>query len=516
MEVSDAALDCTEALRDDFELYARNCLKIRTKEGGIVPFELNAAQRYVHERIEEQRARLGRVRVLVLKARQWGCSTYVEGRYYHKVSLQSGVRAFILTHTQDATNNLFGMTDRFHTHCPDDMRPATGAANAKELNFNRLDSGFGVATAGSKAVGRSDTIQYFHGSEVAFWPNAEEHMTGAMRAVPKARGTEIVLESTARGVGGLFYNLCKKAEGGGGEYELIFVPWHLHEEYQAEPPEGWVAPSVFREYAQVHDLTEAQTYWAWRENSDLASAENLPTHELCWRFKQEYPATAEEAFQTSGRDSFIPSEAVAKARNAKVPDQTGSPLLLGVDIARGGGDKTRIVDRLGRCAGHLVNEVIDSADLMEVAGRIARIIDRHKPDGVFIDVTGLGAGVYDRLRERHYRNIHPVNFGSKASDPRYANKRAEMWGRMGEWFVDPGGVDIVDDAVWHTHICAPWVIYNSNSATQLAPKKEIKAVVGFSPDAGDALGLTFAEGVHRRRGDPGAAQANNSYNPLSY
>ncbi len=101
---------------------------------------------------------------------------------------------------------------------PGPVRPQTGKSNAKELAFPLLDSGYKVGTAGTEGVGRSDTIQYFHGSEVAFWPNAEDHMAGVLQAVPNAAGTEVVLESTANGIGGLFYNMCKATERGEGPY----------------------------------------------------------------------------------------------------------------------------------------------------------------------------------------------------------------------------------------------------------------------------------------------------------
>jgi hypothetical protein len=89
---------------------------------------------------------------------------------------------FILTHEDAATQNLFEIVDRYHQHCPVALRPSTGAANAKELNFNELDSGYKVGTAGTKGVGRSSTIQLFHGSEVAFWPNADSHAAGVLQA----------------------------------------------------------------------------------------------------------------------------------------------------------------------------------------------------------------------------------------------------------------------------------------------------------------------------------------------
>ena len=166
-------------LRDDFQLYARECLRIRAKAaagkaGAIKPLTLNRVQRHLHERIERQLKRTGKVRAIILKGRQQGCSTYVEARYYWKVTHSFGSRAFILTHEQAATDNVVEMGERCHHHCPDVVRPSTGAANAKELYFDGLESGYRVGTASTKATGRSSTIQYFHGSEVAFWPHADE------------------------------------------------------------------------------------------------------------------------------------------------------------------------------------------------------------------------------------------------------------------------------------------------------------------------------------------------------
>ena len=152
-------------LRGDFPYYARNCLKVRSKSGAIVPFKLNAVQRRVHEAAEHQLARAGRIRLLVLKARQPGISTYVEGRFYWKTTQRNGVRAFILTHRDQATNNLFAIAKRFHDNCPPAVKPQIKASNAKELDFLRLDSGYRVGTAKAEGVGRADTIQFWMSPE---------------------------------------------------------------------------------------------------------------------------------------------------------------------------------------------------------------------------------------------------------------------------------------------------------------------------------------------------------------
>ena len=499
--------DIRSQLEGDFPFYAQTCLRIRAKEGGILPFELNTIQHTVHNKLERQREETGRIRALILKARQPGISTYVEGRYYWRVTHRDGVRAFILTHKQEATDNLFTMVDRFHEMNDPEVRPVTGRSNAKELSFHKLNSGYKVGTAGARGVGRSDTIQYFHGSEVAYWETAPEHVDGVLQAVPEEDDTEVILESTANGLGGLFYQMCKAAERGDSDYQLIFIAWFMHEAYKrALPADGWDAPEAFREYQAMHSLTDEQTYWAYAKNRQFAQALSQESDDISWKFRQEYPATAEEAFQTGGDQTFIRSDLVYKARKLEVYGQEDFPIILGVDLARGGSDKTRLLDRQGRkCGGHVDIE-IDTDNEMDIVGLIGKQIERVNPAKVLIDVTGMGGGVRDRLRETHDPNIiDGIEFGSKAlNDETYANKRAEMWGDMRDWIADPAGVDIPDDDSLHTQLCAPiWgrgaTRYDSNSRILLEPKDRIKERLGFSPDGGDALALTFAMPVTPRR-----------------
>src|ERR1700677_1670792 len=100
--------------RDDYPHYSEKCLKLRSKDGEIKPFVLNRVQRILHESCEKQRRETGKIRTIILKGRQQGCSSYIEGRFYWRVTHRFGVRAFILTHDNDATNNLFEMANRFH------------------------------------------------------------------------------------------------------------------------------------------------------------------------------------------------------------------------------------------------------------------------------------------------------------------------------------------------------------------------------------------------------------------
>lgn len=90
--------------QSSFTDYAQICLKIRSKAGSVAPFILNSGQQFIHDKAEAQRRATGRIRAIVLKGRQIGCSTYIEGRFYWRVTRQRGYRAFILTHENEATS----------------------------------------------------------------------------------------------------------------------------------------------------------------------------------------------------------------------------------------------------------------------------------------------------------------------------------------------------------------------------------------------------------------------------
>jgi hypothetical protein len=483
-------------LRDDFTHYAPRCLKIRTKEAKIRPFVLNRAQAYLHERLEAQIAETGKVRALVLKGRQQGISTYLGGRFYHKVTHRKGTRVFILTHEQDATNNLFGMVERYHENCPVLVKPQTGASNAKELNFPRLDSGYAVGTAGSKAVGRSQTIQFFHGSEVAFWPNAETHFAGVVQAVPDFDGTEIVLESTANGVGGEFHERWQQAEAGVGDYITVFIPWFWQDEYSRAVPDGFTLDTEEQDYMEAYGLQLGQMVWRRAKIAELKDP---------ILFKQEYPATAAEAFQMSGHDGYISPESVVRARKSEC-EGIGA-LVVGVDPARFGDDRFAVAWRRGRKV--FKKDWRQKLDNVAGANWIKNIIDDDRPDRVFIDVGGQGAGVYDILMswgEPYSKTVEAIDFagspqaseitldnGEKRPGPR--NRRAEMWMRSKDWLEDPLGADIPDEDSLQTDACTPQFRYDANQFLLIESKEQMRKRGARSPDEWDAIALTFAAPV---------------------
>jgi hypothetical protein len=287
-------------LREDFPFYARHALKIRTKAGEIQPLELNPAQCLLQDAIDKQMAAEGKVRIIILKARQQGLSTAVGGWMYHQVSQRKAAKALVVAHKADSTQALFDMTKRYHEHCPEILKPHTKYSSRREITFDLLDSMYQVATAGGEGIARGETITHLHASELAFWQasSARENWNGLVQAVPEVPGTAIFIESTANGVSGLFYETWKDACEGTNGYIPVFIPWFLDPDYRDVVPLTFERSPEEQELVEKYGVDDEQL--AWRRKKIVQNGLDL--------FKQEYPAEPEEAFLTSGRPVFNPEQ----------------------------------------------------------------------------------------------------------------------------------------------------------------------------------------------------------------
>lgn len=491
----DPKLQRLSELRASLEYFGASCLKIRAKDESIRPLILNDAQLAAHAKLEAQKAEHGWIRALILKGRQQGISTYIGARYYHRASLRRGVNVYILTHEQPASDNLFSMVDRYQLNNP--SAPHVGVSNAKELLFDKLDSSYIVATAGTKAGGRSRAISLFHGSEVAFWANAPDHFAASVQGVPLAPGTEVILESTSAGASGEFYERWLDAEAGRGDYIPIFLPWWLSKEYAREPAIGFALTDEADEgemgeieYADTFKLSLAQM--AWRR----AKIQELRSDVL---FRREYPALPAEAWTSpDGIHPFIGTISVTRARGRHVEGY--GPLVLGVDPASMGGDRFSIAARRGLQVPWV--RYRNKINNLEAIAWIRSLIDELNPARVNIDSGNIGSAIITGLKSigpRYVEIVRGVNFGNtsqfKLATPKVAgpaNRRAEMWGRMRDWLLLPEGVSIPDDAALHTDLTAPRLKPKLNHDYLLESKDEMKARRVRSPDLADAVALTFA------------------------
>lgn len=410
-------------------------------------------------------------------------STFIEARFFHKTITNFGKKTFILTHEQTATSNLFEMTDRYYQNLPDRLKPELSASNAKELKFGKLDSSFAVATAGNKGAGRSATAHLFHGSEAAYWPSAEDHQAGIMQTIPMEVGTEIVLESTANGIGNMFHRVWQQGEAKEGGWLSIFVPWYWQQEYRHE---GVNLTDEDYEYGKIFDLDSQQMQWRRHKIGELGDVR---------LFMREYPASSAEAFSVSDDKSLINSRAVQLARKAVAELDKSAPKIIGVDPARFGEDSTSMFIRQGRVAERIGK--LRGKDTMQVVGEVIKAMQKYGPDAVFIDVGGIGAGVYDRLKEIGYKQVFSFNFGGDALDKKkYVNKRAEIWCLLRDW-MDAQPAQIPDDDILETDLCGLRYSYDSNGRVKLESKEDAKKRGIKSPDDGDALALTFTMPIRK-------------------
>jgi hypothetical protein len=198
-------------------------------------------------------------------------------------------------------------------------------------------------------------------------------------------------------------------------------------------------------------------------------------------------------FPNASDDQFIGTLLVDEAMARAPSKDPSAPIVVGVDPARFGADATVIAIRQGRDI--LAIRRFRGDDTMEVVGRVIDVITEFSPQLVVIDEGGLGAGVVDRLKEQRYK-IRGVNFGNKSIKPlMYGNKRAEMWGAMKEWLKT---ASIPKDRFLRSDLTGPMMKPDSKGTIFLESKKDMKSRGLASPDAADAIAITFAFPVAHR------------------
>jgi hypothetical protein len=338
-----ALLAARRKLLEDFEFYAKHCVKIRTKEGTIVPLVLNRVQRRFVRAIIDQMQRTGRVRMVVLKARQQGLSTVISAWQYWWLSQRKAQKGLVMAHEAESTQTLFDMYKRVHENVPDIVRPSTKYSSRTELVFDKLDTGLRVATAGGRGVARGETLTVAHLSEVAFWPVAfaNTNFNGLVQAIPDVAGTAIFLESTAQGMTGKFREMWVAADQGKSGYETFFSAWFESDEYREPAPADFQrTPEEEEMMVRFAPLLHSNDQLFWRRRKIATNGIDL--------FKQEYPATPEEAFLNTGRPIFNSDYVNERVKNPKQPitlmaveetfdNKTGRPLPLRIlrEDARG-------------------------------------------------------------------------------------------------------------------------------------------------------------------------------------
>ena len=238
---------------------------------------------------------------------------------------------------------------------------------------------------------------------------------------------------------------------------------------------------------------------------------------LAEKCRQENPEDYEHIWLgapiSAGSHKLISWRSVREATQTPLLN-TSSPLIIGLDVARFGDDKTVFCLRRGRFCSDFIS--FSGLDNVAVANQATHYIRDFKPARVFVDAGGVGGGVVDILYDRGFKKIvRAVMFGGKAiNDDRYHNRRAEMWDELRQWLTLEPAVKIPDNENLCAELCAVNKKYDSRGRLQLEEKDEIKKRLGRSPDMADALALTFAEPVYDRGEDAYAGFKENSIESL--
>ena len=386
-------LTCRDAWIEDY-------LKIRMKKGGRTSFKLNGVQREYSRTCGKQN--------IVLKARQLGITSYIAARLFVQTVTRKGTLTMLVAHDRLAAEEIFRIVHRFWDNLPAKLQKGalkTSHSSARELVFPRLDSEFTVAAADDNA-GRGRTIQNLHCSEVSRWGRKGEDALASLRAavVP---GGEIVLESTANGAWGSFYQEWQQAEETG--YKRHFFPWWFEESYKSVVGPSFEMTVEEAELAAANGLSAEQIAWRrqqWATLRGLAGQEFAEDAVACFRASGECVFELETLEQMM-REGSEPVEVRDNGRlTIWLPPRQGRNYVIGVDPAGGGvgGDYccAQVIDlELGaQCA-----ELHGHYPQKELAMKVAKLGKAYNTALLAVERNNHGFGVLAHLETMNYPKI---------------------------------------------------------------------------------------------------------------
>lgn len=360
-----------EEYYDDFKTYAKDCEIIRDHNTSeLLPFIFNEGQEILHAVTEKQKAEKGYVRINLLKTRRFGGSTYIEGRFYWRASLNFNKNAFIVGHEEDSTATLYAMARLFHEKNPDP--PATRKSNAQELIFDNekgtgLKSQYRLATARNIHAGKSQGIHYLHASEEAMYYQGATLLGGLLQCVPDPPAeSEVFRESTANGYGNSFQEDVFKSYGEGKfpyyekdgiiyawhnpdetDYILVFIPWFVHSWYNRKF-DSQTKKQEFIDRLNTKVFNKEDLKWEDSEALRLMRQYDLSYEQLYWRewaidskcrgsvdiFHENYPSNVEEAFLSTGLNVYgknlcddLEENCMLPALSGDIVERAGKPKI---------------------------------------------------------------------------------------------------------------------------------------------------------------------------------------------
>ena len=383
-------------------------LRLRDKGGKLRPLFLNRAQ--------AEYARTCGKRNIVLKARQLGITTYVAARFFNHTITHPGTLSVQVAHDQQSAEEIFRIVHRFVENLPAPMRKGalrTSRANVRQIVFPWLDSEYRVETAADPNAGRGLTIQNLHCSEVARWPRDAAATLASLRAAVPPNG-EIVLESTANGAGGCFYDEWLRAHETG--YMRHFFPWWWEPTYR-RPVKLTEFTEIERELMQKHGLDAEQIAFRREMRANFGS-----------RMAEEYAEDAESCFMASGECVFdveAIQQRLREPRNIAEQRENGRTLVffppitgvngatpkeyvIGVDPAGGGADGDYACAQvIERSSGMQCAEMQGHFTPLELATRVAMLGREYNNALIAVERNNHGHGVLAHLAiHEAYLNLY--------------------------------------------------------------------------------------------------------------
>ena len=447
----------TDRILSHFPTYCRELLKIKTNMLGpdglsherIIPFIFNQAQRKLNQIWEWMLSNYGYIRLIILKARREGISTYTEARLFHKIHTTPNTNAFIIAHDKESTNTIFEMTKLFYDSLPKIYKPMKRYSSKKELVFENPDersriynpglrSRVDVFTANKITSSRSGGYSCGHFSEVAHYVDAQTLISSTVPTIPDSEGSIIVYESTAFGRGGFFYEEWQKAvesvksKRKSSNFFPVFLSWLIFEGYSKQFTDGCSREELLstldyeeEELLKKHNATPEQLHWRRHKIFDLGDID---------LFHQEYPTTPQEAFISSGQCYFnrekLHKLALMTEKPLKVGEITnfgfiendegslfiweepkkGEQYVIGIDVGGGieGGDPSAMeVIRVPRGTPiiHQVAEWVGYVDPVVLASRAIALARYYNEALIAPEINNHGLTTLNEIKA-NYWNIY--------------------------------------------------------------------------------------------------------------